>query len=841
MCKSPTNPICTPNRFGFPMQVKTDSRNSQSEGKRFGVSNRVDAILSSAVLLVSLTLYSWHWLTTQPDIHHDASRLGMHAVDLLEEGVIPFYIYHQYASYPFIVYLQSLAFAVFGYSDAVVQGVTVVGGALAPPAIYWASLWFFQDQGRAFARRAGLVAALGLALSTSFAFLSHAGNETILLPVFELAAVALLWRGFRRGRKLYFVLAGLIVGVSQYVYIVALFFPVVLAAACAVAILANRQLLASWRGLVLGAGSAALIALPQWILFVTFPYTLSARVSGPDETAGGQFVFGLSDPIAVVGNKLTSQLLALCCYWNGFDGTITWASLLTPVLFAGLVVGIAVVIWQRRDGYLFCLGLMVVSLLPELLTYEKYDPAIVKHRRLILAIPFFFVIAGLGVATDWGWIEERRRLPCWTGYLILALVLTSGLYRQWDFATRVRPVLFTIGGHQLEYSKVVEYIGDHLDEPILLPTYQYHFRHALFAFLLAGQFPQRQAGEGGTLKQGENVTVVQLRMHNDFPEDWVLLKDGTVYFLPPSPGIVEPQDGERMEIVGSNGDVVAESFKVRWQGNAPAYIPVEAAFENHLHLVGYQGSDFEPGSRLKATFYWQPTQRIERDVELVVQLYDPFRKRYVVDALIWPLSGAYRVRAWRPDQIMPLSHSLRIPDDLSPGRYELKVGVFDLIGRERIPLVTGEDIHIVKRFKVPLPRDDRVPEVYTGFTFGDLIALSGYTLTPTDDGLKITFFWRAMKAPEVDYTSFVHLVDADGQIVAQEDMQPLGGLYPTSIWSPGELIVEERTFPSIPDGEYRIFIGWYIHRDGGWERLPAVSEGSSSADDRAFLDTIRLP
>ena len=50
-----------------------------------------------------------------------------------------------------------------------------------------------------------------------------------------------------------------------------------------------------------------------------------------------------------------------------------------------------------------------------------------------------------------------------------------------------------------------------------------------------------------------------------------------------------------------------------------------------------------------------------------------------------------------------------------------------------------------------------------------------------------------MESPEDDYTSFVHIVDADDQIVAQADMQPLDGRYPTSVWSPDELIVEERT------------------------------------------------
>lgn len=102
-------------------------------------------------------------------------------------------------------------------------------------------------------------------------------------------------------------------------------------------------------------------------------------------------------------------------------------------------------------------------------------------------------------------------------------------------------------------------------------------------------------------------------------------------------------------------------------------------------------------------------------------------------------------------------------------------------------------------------------------------------------------FWRAAAPSEHDYTAFVHVVDADDQIVAQVDMQPLDGRYPTSIWSPGEMIVDERTVSPIPNGAYRIFVGWYLHHDAGWERLPVVSEEASSAPDRALLDTIRLP
>jgi len=813
------------------------------DGKRFALGNHVDAAISFVLFLISLTFYSLHWLMLPPPraINVDAVRLGMYAHDLLQEGVFSFYVFHQLAPHPLIIYIQALVFAVFGYSIASIQGVTVVGGALATPAIYWAARWFFEDRGTVFARRAGLIAALGLALSTSFASLSRYGTESPFLAVVATAAVAFLWRGFRRGSKLDFVLAGLMVGVSQYVYISARFFPVALAAAGVGAVLANRQLLAHWRGLIWATASAALVALPQWVLFITFPYTFSARVSNPYEPTGGQFVFELEDPLAVVAVKLASQLSAVCCYWSNFNGSLALASLLTPILVAGLIAGIVAVIWKRRDGYLFCLVMMVVTLLPDLLTYEEYDHSVVNPGRLILAFPFIFLMAGMGTATVWTWIEGRRRIPRWIGYLVAALVLLSGLQRQWDFATRIGPQFYALDGHRFEFSQIADYIGEHPDRPVLLPTYQYQYRHTPLAFLLAEQFPQRQAGGAEMLRQGEEVTVIQLDLDNPFAEDWVLLRDGTAHFLPPMTRSIKPLDGERTAIVGGNGVLVAEAFAARWQGEATAFTPVEAAFENHLNLVGYQSSELLPGKPLRLTFYWQPAQRVERDVELIGQLYDQNRDTVVALIHDWPLNGVYRVRAWQPGQTMPLSYSLPIPGDLPPGPYQLNVGVFDLIARERIPLVTGQDVHLVKTFKVPLPDDDRVPEISTAINFEGLIELSGFTLTPVSDGLKVTLFWRSTASLEHDYTAFVHVVDANDQIVAQLDMQPLDGRYPTSIWSPGESIVEERTISPIPNGAYRIFVGWYLHHDDGWERLSVVTEGSSSAPDRAFLETINVP
>ncbi len=163
-------------------------------------------------------------------------------------------------------------------------------------------------------------------------------------------------------------------------------------------------------------------------------------------------------------------------------------------------------------------------------------------------------------------------------------------------------------------------------------------------------------------------------------------------------------------------------------------------------------------------------------------------------------------------------------------------------GRHRVPLTTGiQDALTVKTFEIPLPEDHLAPEISADINFGNTIELEGYTLTPATDGLKVILFWRVIEPTVTDYTFFVHIVGSDDEKVAQSDREPFYGSFPTSTWTAGELFVEERFMPAVPAGEYRIFIGWYTHREGGWERLSTVAREGMPATDHLMLDTIILP
>jgi 4-amino-4-deoxy-L-arabinose transferase-like glycosyltransferase len=95
------------------------------------------------------------------------------------------------------------------------------------------------------------------------------------------------------------------------------------------------------------------------------------------------------------------------------------------------------------------------------------------------------------------------------------------------------------------------------------------------------------------------------------------------------------------------------------------------------------------------------------------------------------------------------------------------------------------------------------------------ISLVGYALEATPQpgaDLPLTLYWQADEEPPAVYSAFVHLVDAGGSGWAQDDGPPLGEVYPTDHWWPGEILRDRRSVPlpaDLGDGLYRLDAGLY--------------------------------
>jgi hypothetical protein len=95
------------------------------------------------------------------------------------------------------------------------------------------------------------------------------------------------------------------------------------------------------------------------------------------------------------------------------------------------------------------------------------------------------------------------------------------------------------------------------------------------------------------------------------------------------------------------------------------------------------------------------------------------------------------------------------------------------------------------------------------------LTLTGYAWTPTASGVEIALIWSVTEALPGDYTTTVQLFDADGDKLGQDDRPPGGVYYPTSLWKPGETLIDRHAILLQTDAQpARILIGMYTSAGG---------------------------
>lgn len=193
----------------------------------------------------------------------------------------------------------------------------------------------------------------------------------------------------------------------------------------------------------------------------------------------------------------------------------------------------------------------------------------------------------------------------------------------------------------------------------------------------------------------------------------------------------------------------------------------------------------------------------------------------------FPPVSSYPTTQWARGDTWKAVHVLSIPGRLAEGTYDVALQLVDPAGDAR-----GESPVIGQMAVGTPPRTFAAPENLTpvaAATWQNGIKLLGYDLPahtiPPGETLALTLYWQPGDDLTTNLTVFVHLVDAEGRIVAQQDQIPAAGARPTLGWAPGEVVSDPYTLfvgENIPPGEYRLRIGWYDAQTG--ERVPLTDD-----------------
>jgi hypothetical protein len=150
------------------------------------------------------------------------------------------------------------------------------------------------------------------------------------------------------------------------------------------------------------------------------------------------------------------------------------------------------------------------------------------------------------------------------------------------------------------------------------------------------------------------------------------------------------------------------------------------------------------------------------------------------------------------------------------------------------------------RFVVYAVPDEAAGEMTTAVNlpFGPHITLLGYATNAAavrpGDVLQVTLFWQTAQPLADRYKIFLHLVNEQGEIVAQRDSEPGGGLIFTTAWPPGERIVDNHGIllpMEMVDGRYALRLGLYDLADPA-ARLPIFTPDGER--DFILIETFSL-
>ncbi|HLY67025.1 MAG TPA: hypothetical protein VKU60_15935, partial [Chloroflexota bacterium] len=255
----------------------------------------------------------------------------------------------------------------------------------------------------------------------------------------------------------------------------------------------------------------------------------------------------------------------------------------------------------------------------------------------------------------------------------------------------------------------------------------------------------------------------------------------------------------------------------------PIQHPLNVRFGNALELAGYDDPaprSLPRGQPVTITLYWRALAPISEDDIVDLAALDASGQAGWKEST-WPEEGRAPTTGWRVGQVVRDLHVLE-DATLAPGVWNLQLDVYRPVeGAPRLPIdATGDTTVDVGRFLVNPPQTAASSAAPDAAFEGNLALLSHRQLRSGGD-LQVGLRWASTGSIDRDYTVFVHLLDSKGKLLAQDDSQPGGDRFPTSLLSAETTIDDPHVLniSGVAAGNYQIEVGLYDARTGQRLRL----------------------
>ncbi|MEM7530863.1 MAG: DUF2079 domain-containing protein [Chloroflexota bacterium] len=329
-------------------------------------------------------------------------------------------------------------------------------------------------------------------------------------------------------------------------------------------------------------------------------------------------------------------------------------------------------------------------------------------------------------------------------------------------------------------------------------------------------------------------------------------------------------------------DILPQTFYSVWQADTDDSQETIVDFEDKLRLLDFAITTDEHGE-LVTELYWQALQPLDEDYHFYVGYVDKDWGVYH-DTIFYPPNATlwYPTSLWEPETpviVQTLPWTLQKDDQLIE-EFALILGVYrggdgwetgNRLGvtkteETRFPVLPGNTTIRLGGYQLNRPYWSQSPQAdqWLGIPFVDeplttplhvrfgesiqldraeLFDIHMMTTALASDKAKsysqfssvlpFALTWRTDAPIGLDYSVFAHLLDSEGNKIAQLDWQPYDAVsrLPTSSWIVGQPVVDrqELVLPeTISAGVYELIVGLYYWQDG--QRLPVTGLETGPSD-----------
>ena len=273
----------------------------------------------------------------------------------------------------------------------------------------------------------------------------------------------------------------------------------------------------------------------------------------------------------------------------------------------------------------------------------------------------------------------------------------------------------------------------------------------------------------------------------------------------------------------------------------PAQYPQSVQFGDSIMFLGHSLDvrAVESEGKIGITLYWQCLSPMGGNYMVYLKVLNGAYHVYgQQDGM--PVHDGFPTNQWDQGVIVKDERQIELLPGTPPGLYDVEVSLYDPYSQRSLEPQSGR---LVLPIEVP-PREPPAIEALDiehpmKAYLGNQVQFLGYNVASSfhpGHGIHLDLFWQALQPMEEDYTIFVHLVDGEGNILGQKDTPPVEGLYPTTLWTQGDILRDQYDLiasPDVPPGKYWLAVGMYLPETG--ERLEVRGEEGPLPENRILL------